>query len=392
MDDEITNTGSGGGVNYGNAYAASFGDMPDNTRYQELDIDGFQFKSDLTKLYNTDMREHLQKAVIKGQQVVQKALTSTTGGAGTAGFALVPVYVDPRIVDQTRRYTPLIEIFPRVTNMGRTADFNNITAKGGAFTRAEDAALSETNTTFLRFSTEIKYLYSVGRVTGQAVATIPSYILAGFTPAGGDRGAFGNQNASNAKQLNVLVKSREIRELEENLLINGNATTSFLAANPDTTEFDGITVIMGSTNTVDKNTTALTLTDINSAVQLAFDDSGRPNLGIADSASYTDLLELLSAKIGFLQSTQQVYWGFSTIVMNTMVGQIPIIPSQFLSTASGAKSIYLLDMTVWEMRVLQDLTYEDLAKLADAEKFLLKVYEAVINRNPSFSASITEIL
>ena len=99
----------------------------------------------------------------------------------------------------------------------------------------------------------------------------------------------------------------------------------------------------------------------------------------------------LTAKIGFLQPTQQVFWGFTTIVLNTLVGQIPVIPSQFLSNVSGSKSMYFLDMTVFEMRVLQDLTYEDLAKTADSEKFLLKVYEALINRNAAFSSSILEI-
>ena len=385
----MANAESGSAVSVGNAYQASFGNLPEGTVYQKFEIKSITAGQ---PTYEVDMRGAMFEVMKKNMEnIQQKALTSTTGGAGTAGFALVPIYVDPRIVDQTRKYTPLIEVWPRVTNMGRTADFNNVTAKGGAFARAEDAALSETTTTFDRFSTEIKYLYAVGRVTGQAVASIPSYLLAGFNPAGGATGAFQDQNATNAKQLEILIKTRELRELEENLLINGNSGTSFVAGNPDGTEFDGITQTMGATNQVDKNTTALSLDDIQESIQNAFDDSGRPNLAICSSAVYTDLLQLLTAKIGFLQQTQQVFWGFTTIVLNTLVGQIPVIPSQFLSNVSGSKSMYFLDMTVFEMRVLQDLTYEDLAKTADSEKFLLKVYEALINRNAAFSSSILEI-
>jgi len=48
-------------------------------------------------------------------------------------------------------------------------------------------------------------------------------------------------------------------------------------------------------------------------------------------------------------------------------------------------------MSVVEMRVLQDLTYEDLAKTNDSEKFMLKIYEAFLIKATSFCSSITEI-
>ena len=180
------------------------------------------------------------------------------------------------------------------------------------------------------------------------------------------------------------LKTRALRELEENLIINGNVGS-------DATQFSGIITLMGATNTVDKNTTAMALADVDTAVQYAFDDGGRPNIAICSSGVFTDLLALLTAKIGYLQATQQVFWGFSTIVLNTMVGQVPVVPSMFMSNVSGSKSMYFLDMSVVEMRVLQDMTYEDLAKTADSEKFMLKIYEALIIKNTAFCSSITEI-
>ena len=39
----------------------------------------------------------------------------------------------------------------------------------------------------------------------------------------------------------------------------------------------------------------------------------------------------------------------------------------------------------------QDLTFERLAKTNDSEKFMLKIYEALIIRNTAFCSSITEI-
>lgn len=356
------------------AYAVSFGAMPDRTTYSSFDVN--------TKSYSFD---HRQNIFGKGN-IGLKALTTTSGGAGTAGYATIPVYVDPAIVDQTRKYTPLCEIFPRVTNYGTTADYNIITAKGGGYVRGEDAALAETNTTYDRASKAIKYLYAVGRVTGPAQAAIPPYALPGFVPGTGQAqvSPFNAEYARSATQIEVLVKAREIKELEENLLINGDSSSN---AN----EFDGFIAQISTTNKLDKNTSALSLDDINTAIQYAFDDGGRPNLAVCSSAVFTDLLNLLTARIGYLQATKSVLWGFETIVLHTMVGPVTVIPSMYMSNTTGSKAIYFLDTSVIEVRVLQDMTYEPLAKTNDSDKFMLKMYETLIIRSAAFCSWVGEI-
>lgn len=377
-----------GNINVGsNVYAHSFGNLPNETIYHNGARGSWNKE---TKSFDVDLRPQLKSAFDLGF----KALETTSGGAGTAGYAMVPVYIDPRVVDTTRKYTPLVELIPRVSNMGVTADYNKITAKGGATTLAEDGSVSETTTTYDRASTAIKYIYAVGRVTGQAIAAIPAYILEGLQPAGGATGAFSPSSAPNAKQMEVLVKTREVREKEEDLIVNGNATTSGSThgvKGANGTEYDGIIALQGTNNMTNKGGAALTLDDIHVAIQAAFDDGGRPNLGVVSSAVYTDLLKLLTAKIGYLQPQKEVFWGFSTIVLNTMVGEIPVIPSMFVASTAGSKRAYFLDMSVWEMRVLQDLTYEDLAKTNDSEKFMLKIYEALICKNVAFNCGIYAI-
>lgn len=353
-------------------YEASFGYTPDQTLY----ADPYGLKGGVAVDHRGTFQERFGANL--------KAHGVTSGGAGTAGYAMIPIYVDPRIIDASRKYTPFVELVPRVTNRGMTADYNKITAKGGGFAAGEDASLTETNTTYDRFSTPIKFLYAVGRVTGPSLAAQPSYVLGGMLPGAGATGPFSDQSAPNAVQQEVLVKVRELKELEENLLINGDADTY-------PTQFSGIVKLMGATNTVDKNTTALTLDDINTAIQYAFDDGGRPNLAICSSGVYTDLLGLLTQKIGYLKAEAQVFWGFTTIVLHTMVGSIPVIPSMYMSNASGSKAIYFLDMTVVEMRVLQDMMYEELAKTNDSKKFMLKIYETFLIKNAAFCSSITEI-
>ena len=368
-------------MNSYNQYVQSFGFLADQTLYSSMSMKSL---ASGVAAYDYDLRKDMF-GENNSRLAEVKSLSTTTGGAGTAGYALIPVYVDSMIIDQSRKNTPLCEIIPRRSNMGLTADYNVITAKGGAFVAAEGASLAETNDTYNRASKSIKYLYAVGKVTGPARAAVPPYVLSGFQPEGGQAvGSFSNQSAPNAIQMEILVKSRSLKELEENLIINGNSETA-----PN--EFDGFVVQMSSTNQINKSTVAVSLEDYNTAVQTAFDKGGRPNLAVCSSSVYTDTLNLLQQRIGYMQAQQQVLWGFQSIVLNTLVGEVVMIPSMFMSNVSGSKVIYFLDLSVIEMRVLQDMTYEELAKVNDEQKFMLKMYECLIVRAPSFCASIIGI-
>ena len=364
------------GVDVKSAYSHSFGALKDKTRYVDP-ITGADIRPQLN--------EKLQDGIAR-----MKALSTTAGGAGTAGYAMIPVYVDPRIVDTTRKETPLVELIPRVANQGMYADYNIITAKGGGFTAAEDAALNETNTTYDRASTAIKFLYAVGRVTGPTQAAMPSYMLEGFQPAGGGLGTstFGNVGAPNAKQQEVLIKARELRELEENLIINGDASTT-------STQFSGIVKLQGTTNVVDLNGAALTYDDIETAVLYAIQDGGRPKLAVASPSVVKDIRKIIIDTYRYAPGDMAggtLPFGIApALVLETMAGRIPVIFSRFLSDTSGAKQIYFLDTDWIEMRVLLDMTYEELAKTNDSQKFMLKIYECLIMRNPAFNSFIDDI-
>lgn len=364
-------------------YMYSFGNWDEGTRYSGLGV--------------TDMRPGMHETVQANREAHLKALSVAGMGAGTAGSSLIPVYVDPKIVDQSRKYTPWVEICPRVTNMGVTADFNVISAKGAAKTLIEDAALSDVSDTESRQSTAIKYLYSVGRVTGQTMAAMPPYTMAGMVPMGnGMQGTdYSSPSAPNAKQYEILKRARALKELEENLFWNGNKTTSGVSGDANGSEYDGIVAIQSTTNKTAKSTTAVTWADIETTVKAAYDNSGRPTIAGCSSGAYTDLRSILIDAFRLRPSDMgggEVAAGIaSRLTLETMVGPIAVIPSQYLSNTSGSKSIYFLDMDVIETRVLMDMTYFDLAVTNDSEKFALKQYQALINRNASFSSWIGNI-
>lgn len=374
----MSEIGSGNiyGVETKGAYAHSFGLMGNGTKYVDA-------------LNGIDVRPEVKDLADAGMKAVQmKALETTAGGAGTAGYALIPVYVDQRIVDRTRKFTPWVELIPRVTNQGITADYNVITAKGAAVSKAEDAALSDVTDTEDRASSSIKYLYSVGRVTGPMQAAMPSYIIQGLNPTGtGSYDAnMGSASAPNAKQYEVLKRSRALREYEENLLWNGSVSSV-------PTDFDGIVTLQSTTNKKDLSSTALQWGDIETAVEYAFTDSGRPTVAGCDAATMSDLRKIMIDTYHMTPSERDIGFGIKArVTIETMVGAVPVIPSQYLSTVSGSKSLYFLDLDAIEMRVLQDMTYEDLAKTNDSQKFMLKIYETFIMKATQFNSWVGGIL
>src|SRR3972149_11499207 len=102
-------------------------------------------------LSDYDLRKSIASEIMEGGFTLRKALSTTlsTYSAGTLPV-LIPVYVDPEIIDLTRRATPLVELIPRVTNYGRTAEYNQITALGSAKALPEDSALAEADDTYVR--------------------------------------------------------------------------------------------------------------------------------------------------------------------------------------------------------------------------------------------------
>lgn len=372
-------------------YQVSFGNLPAGYKYfnpPSLSSQAGAEVKGIDDMYD-DYRVELKAALTRGVEAETKALTAVGMGAGTAGKDLIPVYVDQRIVDRSRKFTPWTELIARVTNIGLTADYNIITAKGAGVTRAEDASLADVTDTVSRETESIKFLYSVGRVTGPVQASMPSYMLQGLNPAGTgtDTATFGSPIAANAMQEQVLIRAQAFKELEEDLIWNGDDGT-------DSTEFNGIVDQQSTTNQEDKSAAALDFADIDKTINYAFSDSGRPSIAGCDSSSLKDVRAKMLDQFRYTPSQLSGTAGFGVparVVVETMIGPVPFVPSQYLSTTTGAKQIFFLDMEYIEMRVLQDMTYERLAKTNDSEKFMLKGYETLLLRAPSFNAFIDNI-
>lgn len=311
-----------------------------------------------------------------------KALTITAGGEGTAGYAMIPIRYDPLIVDVTRKQTPLVDsIIRRVVNQGTYAVYNNQTVKAAAVVAGEDGVVADQTSTYDNYSIAIKYLYAKGRITGPAQAAMPSWTMSGYQPSGSGLpgSSWSNVSAPNAMQLEILDRARALKELEENLILNGDDSS-------DANEFDGLITLQSTTNKVTISA-APSLANLATVDGYCFADGGRPTIGICSPGAYSTIKNLLDAKIGYLQSSVVTSYGFSAITYNGIQGPVALIPSRFMGEDIHGQILWLDDSVV-EMRVLQDMTYKELAPGNDSEAFMLKIYEALINRNTAFSGII----
>lgn len=295
-----------------------------------------------------DKRAEIGRKFMSDMMTKAPSINTSTGGAGTAGTALIPVYVDPNIVDQTRYHTPMVELIPRRASRGSTFDYNKITAKGGAVWLGEDGEMTDQVDTYDRASVSIKYGYAVGRVTGPSIAAMRGY--------------------KDAEALDLSVKVTSIKELEEDTIINGDATTY-------TTEYDGL-INSITTNTTNLSSAYVTLADIRAELATCYNAKGMITLAVTDPFTHENIKGLLvDYQRQPLNGAENIPFG---IKGSFSYAGVDFIKSQFMPTTTNSRRILFLDMRYIFMAVLQDVTYEELAKTNDSNKYMLKVYEALV--------------
>lgn len=323
-------------IDHESLFKASFGDMPDEAVYE----DG------MNKIQITRVGDDL---MLKDETFEKAVNVGAASGAG--GYAFTPIVWDQDVIDITRRMTPLLTLIPKVTNKGKAAYYYRITARGAAAWGGEDPALSESDDTGSESNESIKYLRVTGRVTGVAQ-------IAGA-------------HFESSMQRQVINKAQTLNEaIEEEMLVGTNTATY---------GHDGLQQILTSNDT--DLSAAISLSDVEDLVDNCLDDKGAPNLLITDFHTVTALKRQMMDYVKYVP-TAELAWGLKTIAINTSVGDIPIIGSQFMPTTTGSRRLFCVNTNYLQQRVLQDITFERLAKTSDSEKFMLKTYRTFINKFP----------
>ena len=341
--------GNGGEIDHESLYKMSFGDLPDESIYE----DGMNHVSTFAKgeeLVTQTGEGELTKAVNVGAV------------SGAAGYAYTPIVWDQAVIDITRKMTPMLGLIPKVTNKGKVAQYYRVTNRGAATWGAEDPALNETDDTKVEASEVMRYLRVTGRVTGVAQVA--------------------GAHFESSMQREVLNKTQSINEgVEEAILIGNNATNQY--------QHDGLQQILTSNSSSQGG--AITLSAVRKLVSDCFNARGSPNLIVTDSYTADDLVEQIMDYTRYVDPTVTVAWGLQLPSIQTVVGKLPILSSQFMPTDSTERRLFCINTNFIQQRILKDISFERLAKTGDSEKFFLSTYRTMCNKFPEGMGQLYEI-
>ena len=344
------------------SYEDGFGIDKCKARFDAGNIDRDNFGGMSKEYYNPFSRVNKTQEIAKRSYETQKKLNvdmqktsgasidTQTGGAGTAGTALVPVYPDPNVVNRTIRQTPFRNMVPRRAVRGLTYDYIPLTAKGGAVWKGENQSIDVIEDTYDRISVPIKFLYAKGIISGPAIAAMRGFI--------------------DPTQLDLGVKTESIYEAEEDALINGDTSTYPLEPNG---MIKSIT-----TNTTNRSGGNPTLPLIRAELATTFNAKGFPTVAITDATTHNYIKGLLLDIQRQVSNPSEGILGFG-IPDAFEFDQLMFIKDIFMPTTTNAKRILFLDMRYIFFGVLQDLTYEEKYTDQDGWVYMLKEYLTVVN-------------
>lgn len=383
--------GNTSGINR-DVYFKSFGNMADESVYFDpcntLNGEVAEFSKELKSKWD-NVRQGMAQHVVSVRPDLKskfnaetKSFTTGLGGAGTTDNVMVPFSLDREIYDTSRKQTPFRSILRRVSNQGIKAVYNVITSKPSPSFQGELQAQVVSDFTPERKDKDIKIIRVAGFTSGFAQASVPSFNLVDIQGASTEFGDFSGATGNTAMDINVLTATRAVQEFEEDSFFNGSIASDSLA-------FDGLVALQGTTNQLDKASAAITLADLDTAYFNAYNAGGQPNLAICDVTTYKKVKQLLQDKGGFLEYKDLGVFGFKGLMIKAGDTDIPLIPSRFLSTTAASQSLYMLDLSVWEARVLLDMSFELLAKVDDGQKFMIKEYLNLVDKSEgAFNSSI----
>ena len=313
-----------------------------------------QFQTNIKSFYGADLETKGPVTTTSNLMAVGTSYSATSGSIP----ANLPTWVDRKLYDLTLKKTPLASgLIPRVANNGLFADYITRTSVQTAVWNPEGAALTSVSGTYSRVAAPMKYLYAVGEVSGPLMVASKVW--------------------QDALAMEIEAAYKAVKYLEENTIINGDVATGTTYLNG----FNGFETSITTNNTTMSGTTEITLAHLDTALStirtpVGNYGPGEPNLIVTDWRTYYRIKQLMRDYILY-GATNSLNFGFE----NMLYEGIPIIPDVFMPSTATARSLYVLDTQTQnniQIRVLQDATFEDLAKTADSYKFMIKEYLTMI--------------
>lgn len=317
--------------------------------------------------YNRENLKTLNKAFVEKARLTTTSETATSTTFSTTSGSiptLLPLWLSPDIILLTNKAAPLYSLLRKEAFSGKFYNWNKATGVVATF-KLEDAAMAEQDDTYEMSTVQLKYAYAVGRVSGPMQVHSRGYL--------------------NMERQMIMVKTKMLVQLIENKILNGVATTY-------AQEFSGLVTLITTNSTT--QSAAITLDAVRTSIlhcsqgaetYSATISGAEPDLIVTDLATHKDLKALLDPYQRY--STMNIGWGIKAMSLDG----IPVITSQFMTTTSTSKALYVLNTASIKLVVAQDITFERLAQTNDGQKFMIKWYGALVVENERLNAQIITI-
>ena len=281
------------------------------------------------------------------------------------GDALIPERLDPILLEEANRLTPLRELLKRVPWSTNAYEWNARTVLPTSAFYVETDTYSASNSTYARRVSAIKMLKSEGAVSQLLQDTSKDYI--------------------NALQAEIDGALQSLIQQEENALINGDDSS------PE--EFDGLLVQI--TQSVDALGADVSLDLIDAAIQKVMDAGGKPSLIVMSYRDHMKLNQIMRALMTYNWERFETAAGTKLVTYSG----IPIVGSAYMPTTDSYgvtptadhSQILVLDTSQIVVPVVREVSYQEVPTTVDGTAFRLKMYETLAVKSPSRQCKITHV-
>lgn len=319
--------------------------------------------------------------------LVTKAETTTSNSGNIQAQvadmgALMHAIADENVTYLYKRAYPFQALIPVEANKGKAAVWDAIgpyELTSAAF-GTEDPSLQETDMTSHTRNAQVKFMYTVGRLTKAAK-------LAGLAQV----------PVRDIKAIRVDMAQDAMRSLRERSLLGVNRTindTNFAFQSAGPLEYPGIYELMtnaaaSTTKTYIQGSGGITSYDdimqnLDYSYRLMVKYNMRPNLALCDYNTFGVIRRGVAEYLRYTgEPVKTLVPGLSKIDL-VFPGEsgLPLVAHPMLDMGAGnVGNIFLLDTRLLARRVLWQDTYEELANINTTDKFVISASETLIDKS-----------
>lgn len=364
MSDSALITGSGS-VNVKKSYGESFGNLPDETVYQDR-FGAFGAPTDLTsdiaKAWEEEYRA-VEEMTADGMSFREAVKQVAVAKGLTTGDISLPVFPREDLVMLATKRTPFAQALPRITAETDTVTQDSVTDLGTPEIGGEtDVPSSDADDTVSKQQLSMAYYRIRGSVSG------PVQLAA--------------QTLRNSMAGEQARKEMAMRHFEENMVLNADPTGGTTDGSiTDERGYKGVRTLAQENNqNRDPSAgvgTTITIEEIRENMRRATDDGGDYGsiINVTDNKTLTDVKNQLDDHdpVEVTGPDGSVNLGARSV----LIDGVPTVVSDFMPNTADGREFLTVDLRYHRIHNLSDVVMEPLAKTQDSDDFFLKAYQVM---------------